>query len=166
MADKTPATRVAEGGVPGEGHALYRRASRDGPPEAPDGGAGEDRRADVAQFESGLEALLNQRAAIQKNLEGATQRASQARLGESLERAQFSERLEVLEQAVLPQKPTKPNRPKMLGDGVGPGCPCRPGRRRGDGDRSRTPFGPRAIFMGSPMPTWSSQSRTSRPRRR
>ena len=71
--------------------------------------------AQTTQFESGLEALVGQRAAIQKNLEGATQRASQARLGESLERAQFSERLEVLEQAVLPQKPTKPNRPKLLG---------------------------------------------------
>lgn len=71
--------------------------------------------AQTTQFESGLEALVGQRAAIQKNLEGATQRAAQARLGESLERAQFSERLEVLEQAVLPQKPTKPNRPKLLG---------------------------------------------------
>jgi uncharacterized protein involved in exopolysaccharide biosynthesis len=71
--------------------------------------------AQTTQFESGLETLVGQRAAIQKNLEGATQRAAQARLGESLERAQFSERLEVLEQAVLPQKPTKPNRPKLLG---------------------------------------------------
>jgi uncharacterized protein involved in exopolysaccharide biosynthesis len=68
----------------------------------------------TAQYESGLETLQNQRAAIQKNLESAAQKASAARLGESLERAQFSERLEVLEQAVLPQKPTKPNRPKLL----------------------------------------------------
>ncbi len=70
--------------------------------------------AKTGQFESGLEALQNQRAALQKNLENASQKALAARLGESLERAQFSERLEVIEQAILPQKPTKPNRPKLL----------------------------------------------------
>lgn len=64
--------------------------------------------------EAGLEALQNQRASIQKNLEGTSQKLAAARLGESLERDQFSERLEVLEQAVLPQKPIKPNRPKIL----------------------------------------------------
>ena len=70
--------------------------------------------AKTAQFESGLDALQNQRAALQKNLENASQKALTARLGESLERAQFSERLEVIEQAIVPQKPTKPNRPKLL----------------------------------------------------
>jgi hypothetical protein len=69
----------------------------------------------TAQYETGLEALLNQRAAVQKNLETAGQKAQVARLGESLERAQFSERLEVLEQAIMPQRPTRPNRPKLLG---------------------------------------------------
>ena len=64
--------------------------------------------------EAGLEALQNQRTSIQKNLEGTSQKLAAARLGESLERDQFSERLEVLEQAVLPQKPIKPNRPKIL----------------------------------------------------
>jgi uncharacterized protein involved in exopolysaccharide biosynthesis len=68
----------------------------------------------AAQFDSGLEALQNQRAAVQKNLEAAGQKLTTARLGESLERDQFSERLEVLEQAVMPQKPFKPNRTKML----------------------------------------------------
>ena len=71
--------------------------------------------AQTTKVEEGLEALQNQRAAIQKNLEAAGQRLSAARLGESLERDQFSERLEVLEQAVLPQKPIKPNRPKIIG---------------------------------------------------
>jgi uncharacterized protein involved in exopolysaccharide biosynthesis len=64
--------------------------------------------------ESGLEALQNQRASIQKSLEAANQKLDAARLGESLERDQFSERLEILEQAVMPTKPVKPNRPKML----------------------------------------------------
>jgi len=70
--------------------------------------------AKTTQFDSGLEALQNQRTALQKNLENASQKALTARLGESLERAQFSERLEVIEQAILPQRPTKPNRPKLL----------------------------------------------------
>jgi len=70
--------------------------------------------AKTTQFETGLEALQNQRTSLQKNLENASQKALAARLGESLERAQFSERLEVIEQAILPQKPTKPNRPKLL----------------------------------------------------
>jgi hypothetical protein len=70
--------------------------------------------AKTAQFDNGLEALQNQRASLQKNWENASQKALTARLGESLEQAQFSERLEVIEQAILPQKPTKPNRPKFL----------------------------------------------------
>jgi protein tyrosine kinase modulator len=64
--------------------------------------------------DNGLEALQNQRASVQKSLEAANQRLGAARLGESLERDQFSERLEILEQAVMPSKPVKPNRPKML----------------------------------------------------
>jgi uncharacterized protein involved in exopolysaccharide biosynthesis len=70
--------------------------------------------ARAAPNEAGLDALQNQRSTIQKNLEGASQKLTAARLGESLERDQFSERLEVLEQAGLPQKPIKPNRPKIL----------------------------------------------------
>lgn len=82
----------------------------------------------ATDYDNGLENLKNQRATIQKNLESAAQKAGVARTGENLERAQFSERLEVLEQAVLPQKPTKPNRPKMLAlslllaVGAGVGC--------------------------------------------
>ncbi|HEY1362520.1 MAG TPA: sugar transporter [Xanthobacteraceae bacterium] len=67
------------------------------------------------QADSGaLDALMTQRASIQKNLEAAQQKYQVASLGESLERDQFSERLQVLEQAVIPQKPVKPNRPKLL----------------------------------------------------
>jgi len=63
---------------------------------------------------SALEALLNQRASIQKSLEAANQKLSIATIGETLERDQYSERLQVLEQATVPQRPIKPNRPKML----------------------------------------------------
>src|SRR5262245_10987905 len=62
-----------------------------------------------------LEALQTQRTATQKNLEVAADKLSAARLGETLERDQFAERLQVLEQAIPPQKPIKPNRLKILG---------------------------------------------------
>lgn len=68
----------------------------------------------TSEIDAGLDALQNQRAGVQKNLDTAAQRLSAARLGESLERDQFSERLEVLEQAVMPQKPIKPNRMKLI----------------------------------------------------
>jgi len=74
----------------------------------------EDITAKATQSDNGLDALQNQRASVQKGLEVASQRLAAARLGESLERDQFSERLEILEQAVMPTKPIKPNRPKML----------------------------------------------------
>ena len=49
-----------------------------------------------------------------KELNTATGKLAAARLGESLERGQHSERLEVIEQATLPTKPTSPNRPKIF----------------------------------------------------
>src|SRR5262249_52081207 len=61
-----------------------------------------------------LDALLGQRRTIQNSLETATQKLAAARLGENLERDQFSERLEVIEQAITPQKPIKPDRPKFI----------------------------------------------------
>jgi hypothetical protein len=65
--------------------------------------------------EKSLEPLERQHASIQQNLETTTQKLVTARLGESLERGQQSERLEVIEQPTLPQKPIRPNRPKFLG---------------------------------------------------
>ena len=62
-----------------------------------------------------LDALQTQRKSIQANLENASQKLTAARLGESLERDQFAERLQILEQAVPPQKPIKPNRTKIFG---------------------------------------------------
>ena len=61
-----------------------------------------------------IDPLFLQRLGIQANLENTSQKLSAARRGESLERDQFSERLEVLEQAVAPQKPSKPNRPRLI----------------------------------------------------
>jgi uncharacterized protein involved in exopolysaccharide biosynthesis len=61
-----------------------------------------------------LDPLVLQRISVQQNLETTSQKLAAARRGENLERDQFSERLEVLEQAVPPQRPVKPNRPKFI----------------------------------------------------
>ena len=58
--------------------------------------------------------VMLQRMSVQQNLETTSQKLAAARRGENLERDQFSERLEVLEQAVLPQKPIKPKRPQLI----------------------------------------------------
>jgi len=60
-----------------------------------------------------LEALQTQLDNTQKNLETASQKLAAARLGETLERNQQSEKLEVIEQPTTPQEPVKPNRPKI-----------------------------------------------------
>jgi len=62
----------------------------------------------------GLDALLTQRESLKEELNRATQKLSAARLGESLERGQHSERLEVIEQPTLQNKPVSPNRPKIF----------------------------------------------------
>jgi protein tyrosine kinase modulator len=64
---------------------------------------------------SGIDALANKRQNLISDLTSARQKLTAARLGESLERGQHSERLEVIEQATLPKKPTSPNRPKIVG---------------------------------------------------
>ena len=61
-----------------------------------------------------LDPLLLQRMGVQQNLEATSQKLAAAQRGENLERDQFAERLEVLEQAIPPQKPIKPNRPKLI----------------------------------------------------
>lgn len=66
------------------------------------------------QQELGLDALTRQQEALQKEVDVTNLKLSAARLGESLERGQQSERLEVIEQPSLPEKPVAPNRPKLL----------------------------------------------------
>ena len=62
----------------------------------------------------GLDTLETQRTGLREELNKATQKLSAARMGESLERGQHSERLEVIEQPTLPQKPDSPKKPKIL----------------------------------------------------
>ena len=62
-----------------------------------------------------LDALEAQQKSIQANLDVATQKLAAARLGETLERDQQSEKLEVIDQPTQPQEPARPNRPKIAG---------------------------------------------------
>jgi uncharacterized protein involved in exopolysaccharide biosynthesis len=62
-----------------------------------------------------LDALETQQKSIQGNLDTAAQKLAAARLGETLERDQQSEKLEVIEQPTLPQEPIRPKRPKVAG---------------------------------------------------
>jgi uncharacterized protein involved in exopolysaccharide biosynthesis len=62
-----------------------------------------------------LETLEAQQETLQKNLETAVTKLDAARLGESLEKNQQSEKLEVIEQPTVPQAPARPNRPKVAG---------------------------------------------------
>jgi protein tyrosine kinase modulator len=68
-----------------------------------------------AEGPAGLDALEVQRLSIQKNLETVSAKLAAARQGETLERDQQSEKLEVIEQPTLPQEPIRPNRSKLAG---------------------------------------------------
>jgi len=60
-----------------------------------------------------LDELQTQQENIQKNLEAASSKLAAARLGETLEKDQQSEKLEVIEQPTAPQEPIRPNRSKI-----------------------------------------------------
>jgi len=70
---------------------------------------------DDAAAAAELEALTAQQETLQKNLDTAITKRDAARLGESLEKNQQSEKLEVIEQPTAPQTPVRPNRPKVAG---------------------------------------------------
>jgi uncharacterized protein involved in exopolysaccharide biosynthesis len=61
-----------------------------------------------------LEHLVAQQESLQKNLDAASAKLAAARLGESLEKDQQSEKLEVVEPPTVPQDPIKPNRLKIM----------------------------------------------------
>ena len=64
--------------------------------------------------EKDIDALEQQQTALGKDLDDASKKLTAARLGESMERNQQSEHLQVIEQPIVPQKPIKPNRPKLF----------------------------------------------------
>jgi uncharacterized protein involved in exopolysaccharide biosynthesis len=61
-----------------------------------------------------LDELQTQQEAVQKNLEAASAKLTAAQLGETLEKDQQSEKLEVIEQPTVPQEPVRPDRPKII----------------------------------------------------
>jgi uncharacterized protein involved in exopolysaccharide biosynthesis len=65
-----------------------------------------------------LDALVAQQDSLQKDLETASTKLAAAQVGENLEKAQQSEKLEIIEQPTAPQDPIKPNRPKVAALGV------------------------------------------------
>ena len=62
-----------------------------------------------------VEALQRQRQAVEKRLDDANSKHATARLGETLERGQQSDRFQVIEHPVLPQRPLKTGRLKLVG---------------------------------------------------
>lgn len=68
----------------------------------------------AAPSDKDVDALVQQQKATEQDLDTASKKLTAARLGESLERNQQSEHLQVLEQPVIPQRPVKPNRPKLF----------------------------------------------------
>lgn len=68
----------------------------------------------AAKNDHGLGVLRQQLLGTEMQLEDANRKLSDARLGQSLENNQESERLQVIDQPVVPQTPVKPNRPKLF----------------------------------------------------
>lgn len=69
---------------------------------------------DRLQADNGISLLKQQLTSTETSLDEANKKLSAARLGENLERNQQSERLQVIEQPIAPQKTIKPNRPKLF----------------------------------------------------
>jgi uncharacterized protein involved in exopolysaccharide biosynthesis len=84
------------------------------PPKPKSAEASPDSGALTGTMQPGLDTLETQRKTLKDELGKASEKLSAARLGESLERGQHSERLEVIEQPTLPERPTSPNRPKLF----------------------------------------------------
>jgi uncharacterized protein involved in exopolysaccharide biosynthesis len=63
---------------------------------------------------SNILALTRQEGDLSRSLEEANRKLSIARLGESMERGQQGERLQVIEQPTVPSKPVRPQRLKWF----------------------------------------------------
>lgn len=64
--------------------------------------------------EVNVDSLERQRLSVESSLDDANKKLTTARLGETMERDQQSEHLEVIEQPAVPQKPVRPNRLKLF----------------------------------------------------
>jgi protein tyrosine kinase modulator len=68
----------------------------------------------ATQANSALFELERERVDTETALQLNSKKLETARLGQKLEQDQQAQRLQVIEQPVLPEKPVKPNRPKLL----------------------------------------------------
>jgi polysaccharide chain length determinant protein (PEP-CTERM system associated) len=76
---------------------------------------------ETPNIEMALNSLQRNYADLQRQYAQARMKLSASATGEQLELKQQAERLEVIEQASVPEKPDKPNRPLILAMGVGGG---------------------------------------------
>jgi uncharacterized protein involved in exopolysaccharide biosynthesis len=72
------------------------------------------RSVSAVESAAALDVLQRQQTSIQKNLDDVGEKLTIARRGETLERNQQAERLEVIEQPIMPTTPVKGNRLKLL----------------------------------------------------
>ena len=72
------------------------------------------KKAAKPRSDNGIPFLTQQLTAAEVQLNEANRKLSDARLGQSLESNQQSERLQVIDQPVASQEPVKPNRPKLF----------------------------------------------------
>jgi hypothetical protein len=70
--------------------------------------------SDAPSVDVATEVLGRQQVEIEKRLDEASRKVTSARLGESMERDQQSERLEVVEQPSIPQEPVRPKKLKWF----------------------------------------------------
>jgi capsular polysaccharide biosynthesis protein len=92
--------------------ALEKSINQAPPAEAPRPEAADRAVVDTTD-KVAIDALEQQRLTLAASLDDASHKLTAARLGESLERDQQSERLEVLEQPTMPQRATRPNKIKL-----------------------------------------------------
>ncbi len=78
----------------------------------------QDSIAQTSQVELGLSGFLREQDDLQRELREANAKLSEAETAERLEENRQSERLEVIEQPIVPQSPIRPNRPMMLALGL------------------------------------------------
>lgn len=68
----------------------------------------------TSSVEISLNVLLREHENLQRQGQRAEDKMNVATIGETMEEGRQAERFEVIEQATTPDKPTKPNRPKLL----------------------------------------------------
>lgn len=68
----------------------------------------------TSRVEISLNVLLREHENLRRQSQRAEDKMNVAAIGETMEEGRQAERFEVIEQATTPEKPTKPNRPKLL----------------------------------------------------